>query len=122
MSLENFISFITELGFYKTWSNIEGQYKLDLDTHSKPNSNYMSFPNMINIYLFDEKRVIVSLSEFGGIVVRGENLLTFDLSEFKQEHKIILIHKILSKFKTPPIQIIKYLRDNKINNILKDDE
>lgn len=122
MRLEDFISFITELGFYKTWSNIEGQYKLDLDTHSKPNSNYMSFPNMINIHLFDEKRVNVSLSEFGGLVVRGENLLTFDLSEFKEEHKIILIHKILSKFKTPPIQIIKYLRDDKIINILKDNE
>ena len=68
MRLEDFISFITELGFYKTWSNIEGQYKLDLDTHSKSNSNYASFMNMINIHLFDEKRVNVSLSEFGGAV------------------------------------------------------
>ena len=46
MRLDDFISFIKELGFYKTWSNIEGQYKLDLDTHSKPNSNYTSFMSM----------------------------------------------------------------------------
>lgn len=121
MNLEDFKSFIKQLGFRQTWQSSDNRFHLETDIVGPINSNYVAFHGHLSVDLQDNNGdflVYITHSNVNGSFISGENLLRFNLSDFNELNKVIFINKILPKFnKIPPI-ILEYLRDNRIKNIL----
>jgi hypothetical protein len=120
---EEFISFIKDLGFTQTWSSDSNGYSLATDVIGNPNQNAMAFADQLKIS-FDGERGLVqlSLSQMSTHMMAGKNFGNFQLSSFGNDGDFqleIFMSFIKGAFKKPPKNIIQYIRDRKIRDILK---
>ena len=123
MIKEEFISFIKDLGFTQTWSSDSNGYSLATDVIGNPNQNAMAFADQLKIS-FDGERGLVqlSLSQMSTHMMAGKNFGNFQLSSFGNDGDFqleIFMSFIKGAFKKPPKNIIQYIRDRKIRDILK---
>jgi hypothetical protein len=120
---EEFISFIKDLGFTQTWGNDENGYSLATDVIGNPNQNAMAFADQLKISFDDERRLVqLSLSQMSTHMMAGKNFGNFQLSTFGNDGDFqleIFMSFVKGAFKKPPNNIIQYMRDKKIRDILK---
>jgi len=118
MTKEEFIFFIKELGFTKTWTTDKNGYSLATDVIG----NAMVFADQLKISMDDERVVQLSLSQMSNHMMSGKNFGNFQLSTFGNDGDFqleIFLSFIKGAFKNPPKNIIQYMRDKKIRDILK---
>ena len=123
MVKEEFIDFIKELGFTQTWMSKSNGFSLSTDVVGQPNQNLMSFADQLKITLDDERGIAqLSLSQMSTHMMAGKNFGNFQLSTFGNDGDFqleIFMSFIKGAFKNPPKNIIQYMRDKKIRDILK---
>lgn len=122
MTKEEFIEFIKDLGFTQTWMSTSG-FSLATDVVGKPNQNYMAFADQLKISIDDERGLAqLSLSQMSTHMMSGKNFGNFSLKTFGDDNDLqieIFMSFIKGAFNTPPNNIIQYMRDKKIKDILK---
>jgi hypothetical protein len=123
MTKEEFILFIEDLGFIQTWMSKSNGFSLSTDMVGKPNQNLMAFSDQLKITLDDEYKIAqLSLSQMSINMMAGKNFGNFQLSTFGNDGDFqleIFMSFIKGAFKNPPKNIIQYMRDKKIRDILK---
>lgn len=121
MSKEDFIEFIKELGFTQTWGSNSNSFSLSTDVIGKPNQNYMAFADQLKISI-DNGLAQLSLSQMSTHMMAGKSFGNFSLETFGDDNDFqleIFLSFIKGAFKKPPNNIIQYMRDRKIRDILK---
>ena len=121
MTKENFIDFIKDLGFGQTWTSDSDSFSLSTDVVGNPNQNIMAFSDQLNITIVED-RVQLSLSQLSTHMSVGKNFGSFILNTFGDKDDLqleIFLSFIISSFNKKPDGIIRYMRDKKIENILK---
>jgi len=123
MTKEKFIDFIKELGFTQTWSSKPNSYSLSTDVVGLPNQNYQAFSDQLSIHIDDDRNVFqLSLQQMSSHMIGGKSFGYFSLKTFGDNNDFqleIFLSFILGSFNEKPIHIISYMRDKKIQNILK---
>ena len=123
MTKEEFIEFIKELGFVNTWQSIDDKYSMPTDVVGNPNQNAMAFADQLKISFDDEKGLAqLSLSQMSTHMTAGKNFGSFYLVTFGDDGDFqleIFLSFIKGSFKNTPKNIIQYMRDKKISDILK---
>jgi len=123
MTKEQFIEFIKELGFINTWQSIDDKYHMETDIVGQPNQNGMAFVDQLKISFDDERACAqLSLSQMSSHMMAGKNFGSFSLKTFGDDNDFqleIFLSFIKGSFKNPPSNIIQYMRDRKIMDILK---
>ena len=123
MTKEEFIEFIKDLGFTQTWTTGPNHYTLATDVIGNPNQNLMAFADQLKISFDDEYGIAqLSLSQMSTHMMVGKNFGNFQLSTFGNDGDFqleIFLSFIKGAFKNPPKNIIQYMRDKKIMDILK---
>jgi len=123
MTKEDFILFIRELGFTQNWTKKPNNYTLPTDQVGLPNSNYIAYTDQLKISLDDELGLVqLSLSQMSTHMVGGKNFGNFSLETFGEKDDLqlqIFLSFIKGSFRNPPNNIIQYMRDKKITDILK---
>jgi hypothetical protein len=123
MTKEDFISFIKELGFTQTWQSFKDSFSLATDVIGNPNQNAMAFADQLKISFDDERGLVqLSLSQVSSHMMAGKNFGSFSLKTFGDDNDFqleIFLSFIKGAFKKPPNNIIQYMRDKKIRDILK---
>jgi hypothetical protein len=123
MTKQDFISFIKELGFTQTWQSFEDSFSLATDVIGNPNQNAMAFADQLKISFDDERGLVqLSLSQMSSHMMAGKNFGSFSLKTFGDDNDFqleIFLSFIKGAFKNPPSNIIQYMRDRKIRDILK---
>jgi hypothetical protein len=123
MTKEEFIEFIKDLEFTQTWATGPNHYTLSTDVVGNPNQNLMAFADQLKITLDDERGIAqLSLSQMSTHMMAGKNFGNFQLSTFGNDDDFqleIFMSFIKGAFKNPPKNIVQYMRDKKIRDILK---
>jgi hypothetical protein len=123
MTKEEFILFIEELGFTQTWATGPNHHTLSTDVVGNPNQNAMAFADQLKISIDDERELVqLSLSQMSTHMMAGKNFGNFQLSTFGNDDDFqleIFMSFIKGAFKNPPKNIVQYMRDKKIRDILK---
>jgi hypothetical protein len=123
MTKEEFILFIEELGFTKTWMSDSNGFSLSTDVVGQPNQNLMAFADQLKISIDDERELVqLSLSQMSSHMMAGKNFGNFQLSTFGNDGDFqleIFMSFVKGAFKNPPKNIVQYMRDKKIRDILK---
>jgi len=123
MTKEEFIIFIEDLGFTQTWVSKSNGFSLSTDVVGQPNQNLMSFADQLKITLDDERGIAqLSLSQMSTHMMAGKNFGNFQLSTFGNDGDFqleIFMSFVKGAFKNPPKNIVQYMRDKKIRDILK---
>ena len=123
MRNQEFIEFIKELGFQQTWGSNSNSFSLSTDVVGKPNQNYMAFHDQLNIHIDDDKELVqLSLSQMSSHMIAGKNFGNFNLTTFGEKNDFqleIFISFVLGSFNNKPLNIIQFIRDKKIKNVLK---
>jgi hypothetical protein len=123
MTKEEFIEFIKDLEFTQTWATGPNHYTLSTDVVGNPNQNLMAFADQLKITLDDERGIAqLSLSQMSTHMMAGKNFGNFQLSTFGNDDNFqleIFMSFIKGAFKNPPKNIVQYMRDKKIRDILK---
>jgi hypothetical protein len=124
MRNQEFIEFIKELGFQQTWGSNSNSFSLSTDVVGKPNQNYMTFHDQLNIHIdYDKELVQLSLSQMSSHMTSGKNFGYFSLKTFGEKNDLqleLFLSFILGSFNQRPKHIIQLMRDKKIKNILKE--
>jgi hypothetical protein len=88
-----------------------------------PNQNAMAFADQLKISFDDEIGLVqLSLSQMSTHMMAGKSFGNFSLKTFgdKDDFQLeIFLSFIKGAFKKPPNNIIQYMRDKKIKDILK---
>jgi hypothetical protein len=120
---EDFIEFIKDLGFAQTWGADSKSFSLITDVVGNPNQNAMAFADELKISIDDKRGLVqLSLSQMSTHMMAGKNFGNFQLSTFGNDGDFqleIFMSFIKGAFKKPPKNIIQYIRDRKIRDILK---
>ena len=123
MTKEEFIEFIKDLEFTQTWTTGPNHYTLSTDVVGNPNQNAMAFADELKISIDDKRGLAqLSLSQMSTHMMAGKNFGNFQLSTFGNDDDFqleIFMSFIKGAFKKPPKNIIQYIRDKKIRDILK---
>ena len=123
MTKEDFIEFIKDLGFAQTWGADSKSFSLITDVVGNPNQNAMAFADELKISIDDKRGLVqLSLSQMSTHMMAGKNFGNFQLSTFGNDGDFqleIFMSFIKGAFKKPPKNIIQYIRDRKIRDILK---
>ena len=124
MIKEDFITFIKQLGFDQTWKSNPNYYILSTDNIGIGLSNNQpSRFDTLGVTLNDEYGLAqLALSQMSSNMTAGKNFGNFSLKTFGDENDFqleIFMSFIKGSFKNPPKNIIQYMRDKKIRNILK---
>ena len=123
MKKEEFLEFIKELGFSQTWQTKPNSFSMTTDVVSQPNQNLMAFADQLNIHFDDINGLVqLSLSQMSTHMIVGKNFGNFQLKTFGEKDDLqiqIFMSFVKGAFKNPPNNIIQYMRDKKIKNILK---
>ena len=123
MTKEEFIEFIKDLEFTQTWATGPNHYTLSTDVVGNPNQNAMAFADQLKISIDDERGLVqLSLSQMSTHMMAGKNFGNFQLSTFGNDDDFqleIFMSFIKGAFKNPPKNIVQYMRDKKIRDILK---
>ncbi len=123
MIKSDFIDFIKDLGFTQAWQSNSNYFILPTDIVGLPNQSYQAFSDQLNIH-FDEKNellVQLSLAQMSTHMMTGKNFGQFYLKTFGDPDDLqlqIFMSFVKGSFKNPPSNIIKYMRDRKIKDIL----
>lgn len=124
MTKSEFIDFIKELGFKQTWQTKPDSFSLSTDVVGKPNQNYMALHDQLNIHIYDDKELVqLSLSQMSSHMIVGKNFGNFNLTTFGEKNDFqleIFISFVLGSFNNKPLNILQFIRDKKIKNILKE--
>ena len=121
MTKEEFVLFIEILGFTQTWGSNSNSFTLATDVFGKPNQNYMAFTDQLKISI-DNGLAQLSLSQMSTHMMAGKSFGNFSLETFGDDNDFqleIFLSFIKGAFKKPPNNIIQYMRDRKIRDILK---
>ena len=122
MIKEEFIDFIKDLGFTQTWQSNPNYYIFYTDK-MVGNQLFTSRFDMLSVTLNDEYGLAqLALSQMSSNMSTGKNFGNFSLKTFGDENDFqleIFMSFIKGSFKNPPKNIIQYMRDKKIRNILK---
>lgn len=122
MIKEEFIDFIKDLGFTQTWQSNPNYYIFYTDK-MVGNQLFTSRFDMLSVTLNDEYGLAqLALSQMSSNMTAGKNFGNFSLKTFGDENDFqleIFMSFIKGSFKNPPKNIIQYMRDKKIRNILK---
>jgi hypothetical protein len=124
MTKEEFIEFIKELGFVNTWQSIDDKYHMETNIVGLPRSNCMSltaFVDQLKIIIVDDIFQL-SLSQISSHIMTSKNFGIFHLATFGDDEDFqleIFLSFIKGSFNNPPKNIIQYMRDKKISDILK---
>ena len=122
MIKEEFIDFIKDLGFTQTWQSNPNYYIFYTDK-MVGNQLFTSRFDMLSVTLNDEYGLVqLALSQMSSNMTAGKNFGNFSLKTFGDENDFqleIFMSFIKGSFKNPPKNIIQYMRDKKIRNILK---
>jgi len=121
MKKEEFVEFIKELGFTQTWGIDSNSFSLATDVVGNPNQNMMAFSDQLKILINDDV-VQLSLSQMSTHIMSGKSFGNFSLKTFGDKNDFqleIFMSFILSSFNNKPVKILQYMRDRKIENILK---
>lgn len=127
MTKEEFISWITDLGFCKTWDS-ESEYSIfpgegveifGESAFAIANSSKYIFSEKL-YFTVDDLDIRVYYSNFKNGMSYGSNLGHFPLADIGYLEKSIILTVLLKHFDEIPIGFKKYLRDEKIKNILED--
>ena len=121
MTKQDFVSFIKDLGFVNTWQSIDDKYSMPTDVVGNPNQNAMAFADQLKIVIIDDI-VQLTLSQMSSHIMAGKNFGSFSLKTFGDDNDFqleIFLSFIKGAFKKPPNNIIQYMRDKKITDILK---
>ena len=113
MTKEEFISWITDLGFCKTWDS-ESEYSIF------PGEGISGIFSEMLYFTVDDLDIRVYYSNFKNGMSYGSNLGHFLLNDIGYLEKSIILTALLKHFDEIPIGFKKYLRDEKIKNILRD--
>lgn len=113
MTKDNFIEFIKELGFTQTWLEKPDLFSFKTDVEN----NYLNINIDYNLELFQlqETKMWTNMQS-------GRNFGNFSLKTFGNEGDFqleLFISFILGSFNEKPKNIIQYMRDKKIKNILQ---
>ena len=130
MTKEEFIEFIKDLGFTQTWQSFEDSFSLATDVVGNTNQNAttmlrnaMAFADQLKVSIDDERGLVqLSLSQMSSHMMAGKNFGNFSLKTFGDDNDFqleIFLSFIKGAFKNPPNNIIQYMRDKKIRDILK---
>jgi hypothetical protein len=123
MTKEKFIEFIKELGFNQTWGDNSNGFIMQTDVYGNPDQNSTSYPDQLNIYIDEVHQLAqLSLTQLSSTLTSGKKFGNFSLKTFGDKDDLqqeIFLSFILSSFNKKPDSIIKYMRDRKIENILK---
>lgn len=123
MTKEEFIDFIKEIGFTQTWQSEDKSFSMATDVIGKPNLNSEAFADQLKITLFDELGLVqLSLSQMSSHIMYGKNFGNFSLKTFGDKNDFqmeIFMSFIKGSFKKVPDNIIQFMRDRKIEDILK---
>ncbi len=124
MIKENFIFFIKQLGFDQTWKSNPNYYILSTDNIGIGLSNNQpSRFDTLSVTLNDEYGLAqLALSQMSSNMTAGKNFGNFSLKTFGDKNDLqieIFMSFITGSFKNPPKNIIQYMRDKKIMDILK---
>ena len=123
MKKEEFVEFIKDLGFTQTWGTDSKSFSLATDVIGNPNQNAMAFADQLKISIDDKRGLAqLSLSQMSTHMMAGKNFGNFQLSSFGNDGDFqleIFMSFIKGSFKKPPKNIIQYIRDKKIRDILK---
>ena len=123
MTKEEFIEFIKDLEFTQTWATGANHYTLSTDVVGNPNQNAMAFADQLKISIDDERELVqLSLSQMSSHMMAGKNFGNFQLSTFGNDGDFqleIFMSFVKGAFKNPPKNIVQYMRDKKIRDILK---
>jgi hypothetical protein len=121
MTKEDFILFIEELEFTQTWGNNPNSFSLATDVVGYQFS--VDFADQLRVSIDDERGLVqLSLSQMSSHMMAGKNFGNFSLKTFGDEDDFqleIFLSFIKGAFKKPPNNIIQYMRDKKISDILK---
>lgn len=111
MTKKEFISWITDLGFTKDWSNV---YSISIVTKTKISGKlYFSIKESNGDFdIRIHSNFMNVLSSF------GSNLGHFPLSSIGEFEKDIILSILIKNFDEVPLSIKKYLRNSKIESIL----
>lgn len=122
MIKEEFIDFIKDLGFTQTWQSNSNYYIFYTDK-MVGNQLFTSRFDTLSVTLNDEYGLAqLALSQMSSNMTTGKNFGNFSLKTFGDENDFqleIFMSFIKGSFKNPPKNIIQYMRDKKIRNILK---
>jgi hypothetical protein len=123
MTKDRFIEFIKDLGFQQTWGVDSKSFTLSTDVFGLPNSYYSSFADQLKITVSDELGLAqLSLSQMSSNMVAGKNFGNFSLKTFGEDNDFqmeLFMSFIRGSFKKVPDNIIQFMRDKKIKNILQ---
>jgi hypothetical protein len=123
MKKEEFIEFIKDLGFTQTWGTDSKSFSLATDVIGNPNQNAMAFADQLKISIDDKKGLAqLSLSQMSTHMMAGKSFGNFNLKTFGDDNDFqleIFMSFIKGAFKKPSKNIIQYMRDKKIRDILK---
>ena len=117
MTKEEFISWITDLGFCKTWDS-ESEYSIFPGEGILP--GYSGIFSEKLYFTVGDLDIRVYYSNFKNGMSYGSNLGHFPLADIGYLEKSIILTVLLKHFDEIPIGFKKYLRDDKIKNILRD--
>ena len=98
-------------------------FSLITDVVGNTNQNSMAFADELKISIDDKRGLVqLSLSQMSTHMMAGKNFGNFQLSSFGNDGDFqleIFMSFIKGAFKKPPKNIIQYIRDRKIRDILK---
>lgn len=123
MTKQEFIEFIKVLGFNQTWQTKPNSFSMPTDVVGQPNKNLMAFADQLNIHFNDDNDLVqLSLSQMSTHMMVGKNFGNFQLKTFGEKDDLqiqIFMSFVKGAFKNPPTNITQYMRDKKIEDILK---
>lgn len=123
MTKEEFIDFIKEIGFTQTWQSEDKSFSMAIDVIGKPNINSSAFTDQLMITVIDELGLVqLSLSQMSSHIMSGKNFGNFSLKTFGDKNDFqmeIFMSFVKGSFKKVPDNIIQFMRDKKIEDILK---
>lgn len=122
MTKEKFVEFIKELGFTQTWGFDSNSFILKTDIVDV-NSKFVDYYDELSIIISDEHQLVqLSLSQISTHITAGKKFGNFSLKTFGDSDDFqleIFLSFIKGSFNIVPDNIIKYMRDKKIKNILQ---
>jgi hypothetical protein len=124
MTKDEFIEFIKDIGFSQTWGYDSNTFSMSTDVVGLPNqSGIHGYADQLKITINDELGIAqLSLSQMSAHMMAGKNFGNFSLKPFGDPNDFqleIFLSFILSSFNEKPKQITQWMRDKKIENILK---
>lgn len=121
MTKSKFIELIKEFGFIQTWQTNPNYFSMSTDIVSQHNQSFVN--EQLNIHFDDTNNLFqLSLSQMNTHMMSGKNFGNFSLNTFGDDDDFqiqIFMSFIKGSFNKVPNNIVEYMRDKNIKDILK---